>query len=181
MNPNQGSMTAGVGGQITVNSDFTQATAGTINIVLGGTASNQFGTIAINGGATLAGTLNVTLANGYNPVNGDTLKVITFLSATGTFGTVNTPSLPGLVMSVKYDPQDVTLSVAPPPPRRLPGARQANTADAGLLPADTSPAASEQAALDQVFATGSIGEADPLLGSEPDLTASLDELFADLA
>jgi hypothetical protein len=56
--------------------------------------------------ATLNGTLNVTLINGYTPTAGDSVKIMTFDSETGMFTTL---SGDGLLFTANYDPTDVTL------------------------------------------------------------------------
>ncbi|CAN5823492.1 hypothetical protein BH10BAC2_BH10BAC2_38130 [soil metagenome] len=62
--------------------------------------------------ATLNGTLNVSLLNGYTPLMGSTFKIFTFNSSTSVFATENLPLLPGgLCWSIHYNPMDVTLEV----------------------------------------------------------------------
>jgi hypothetical protein len=82
---NDGLLTIGVGSTFTVNSDFTQGSAGILEFQLGGTAAGQFGTLAVKGTANLAGTLRATPVKGYVPASGDVLKVMTFNSRTGDF------------------------------------------------------------------------------------------------
>jgi hypothetical protein len=141
---NTGTVSAGVGGAVTINADFSEDPAGTLAVALGGTGSGQFGTIAVKGAATLNGTLNVTLANGFTPASGDRFPVLTFDSSTGTFTTVHTPPLGGgLVFATKYDPTDVTLTVGPPQMSALP----ARAGGADLTAAQLQPIVQEAAAL----------------------------------
>jgi hypothetical protein len=82
-------------------------------------AANLYDTISIaedvsfaSGNAVIAGTLNVSLLNGYIPVAGDVFKIFTFKLATGIFSTTNLPALPnGLMWSIEYNATDITLKV----------------------------------------------------------------------
>ena len=67
-------------------------------IEIGGTAAGQFGRITINGAAhsaslraavALAGTLNLSAINGFDPGIGSTFNVLTYTAHTGQFDTVN--------------------------------------------------------------------------------------------
>ena len=60
-----------------------------INIALAGTiAGRQYDQLAVAGAATLAGgSLNVTLLNGFRPVQNDQFTILTFTSRSGDFGT----------------------------------------------------------------------------------------------
>jgi hypothetical protein len=107
---NSGTMTAGVGSVITVNGSFTQGSGGTINVALGGTASSQIGRINVTGAATLAGTLNVTLANGFMPASGNMFQVLTYASPNGTFGQITGPD--GVVFDPMYTGTALILEVA---------------------------------------------------------------------
>jgi Secretion system C-terminal sorting domain len=65
-----------------------------------------------SGNASLNGALNVSLLNGFIPSLGDTYKIFTFTSSTGSFSSKNLPALPnGLVWSINYNPTDVSLKV----------------------------------------------------------------------
>jgi hypothetical protein len=67
---------------------------------------------AVSGAVTLAGTLNVTLVNGFVPAELDTFTILAFPSATGAFSTINAPILPGnLVWQVLTEPDAVVLEV----------------------------------------------------------------------
>jgi hypothetical protein len=113
--PMKGVITAGATGTITVSGALTIDPTGTVNIDLGGTGAGQFGEINVTGAATLAGTLNVSLVNGYQPVSGDSIKIMTFASETGQFGTVNgTDISTNLVLAPVYDTGDLTLVAGAP-------------------------------------------------------------------
>ena len=80
----------GSAGQITVAGNFAQTSAGILDIDLGGTvAGTQFDQLAVTGSATLNGTVNVSLINGYSPAAGATFQFLTFGSHTGSFATIN--------------------------------------------------------------------------------------------
>jgi hypothetical protein len=73
-------------GILTINGNYTQTAAGTLNIEIGGrTAGSQYDRLAVSGTATLDGTLSVTLVNGFQPSPGDTFAVLTFGAHSGTF------------------------------------------------------------------------------------------------
>ena len=83
---NSGSLTVGPGSILTVAGNFTQTSTGTLNDQIGGTpASGLFGQVDVTGTATLAGTFNLTLVNGFSPSSGQTFDVMSFASATGNF------------------------------------------------------------------------------------------------
>ena len=67
-------------------------------IEIGGTAAGQFGRITINGAAhsaslrapaALAGTLNLSAADAFDPGLGSTFNVLTYTSHTGQFDAIN--------------------------------------------------------------------------------------------
>ena len=65
-------------GMLTINGNYTQAAGGIFNLGLGGLgAGTQFGLLSISGNATLDGTLNVSLINGFFPTSGDVFKFLT--------------------------------------------------------------------------------------------------------
>jgi hypothetical protein len=86
--------TAGV---LTVRGNYTQTSAGTLALKVGGTtAGTQYDQVDVLGSATLDGTLNVALTSGFNPLHGQTFNVLSFASATGNFATVNLPTSDGV-------------------------------------------------------------------------------------
>jgi hypothetical protein len=84
---NSGSLTVASNSTLTVNGAFTQTAAGSLNVQLGGTAAGQFSQISVTGLATLDGTLNVTLVNGFTPAAGNTFQIMPFGSRSGDFAT----------------------------------------------------------------------------------------------
>jgi RHS repeat-associated protein len=83
---NSGSLTVGAGSTLTVTGNASQTATGKLNIQMGGTpASGQFGQVVAKGTATVAGTFNVALVNGFGPAAGQNFQVLSFASASGTF------------------------------------------------------------------------------------------------
>jgi hypothetical protein len=77
-------------------STYTQNAGGSLNIAIGGlTAGKQYGQLAVANGASLNGTLNVTLINNFIPAIGDTFTILTTSTRTGKFATVNGLSING--------------------------------------------------------------------------------------
>jgi hypothetical protein len=97
----------GAAGLLTLNGNYTQTANGVLNIEIGGTnPGTGFDQLVISGTATLGGTLNVSLINGFVPTSGTAFQILTFGSASGTFATTNIdPSLGAPI----YDPMDVTV------------------------------------------------------------------------
>ncbi len=83
---NAGRIEVGAGQQVAAQSGFTQGGAGTLAIDIGGLAS--FGKVTVTGAATLSGTLDVNLTNGFDPAIGATFQVLTFTSRVGDFSSV---------------------------------------------------------------------------------------------
>jgi len=74
-------------GTLTIQGNYTQTAAGALDIAIDGTS--QYGQLAITGAATLAGTLNVSLENGFMPSNGNSFQVLVFKQLSGTFTVIN--------------------------------------------------------------------------------------------
>jgi len=103
--PNAGVIAAGDGSVITINGNFSNSSTGTLIVDIGGTSTSQYGVIDVTGSASLAGTLDVSLQNGFSPAAGEDFNVMTFASETGTFS-----SIIGWPDNILYDPESVTLS-----------------------------------------------------------------------
>jgi hypothetical protein len=81
-----------IGGTMSVQGDYTQTAGAALDIDIAGPA--VYGTLTVSGTATLAGTLNVALVNGFTPAPGESFTILTFGARSGDFGTEN-----GLVFS----------------------------------------------------------------------------------
>jgi len=99
-------------GILTDTGAYTQNSAGSLDILIGGTTAGKTFDVLNSTTAALGGTLNITEASGYVPAVGATFKILNFSSETGTFATVN-----GLTINssegytITYQPTDVLLTV----------------------------------------------------------------------
>ena len=102
-------------GALTISGNYAQSAGGSLFLEIGGlTAGTEFDRLLIGGSATLAGTLNLSLVNGFVPNLGATFPVLTFASRTGTFTTVTGTSIAaGKQVTAGYNAADVTLTVTP--------------------------------------------------------------------
>ena len=97
-------------GILSITGNYTQDSTGTLNIEIGGlTAGSQFDRLAVSGSATLAGTLNVSLINPFNPSQGNSFQIVNYASNSGTFDSTNLPS--GFVWDITYGANAVTITV----------------------------------------------------------------------
>src|SRR5262249_15004985 len=97
-------------GKLTITSNYVQTATGVLNIELAGAnPAATFDVLSVVGTTILAGTLNVTLANGFNPSADDTFVFLTANSRTGVFNGL-VPSNVGL--SVNYNPTSAWLQFA---------------------------------------------------------------------
>jgi hypothetical protein len=74
-------------GTLTFSGLYTQSATGALDINLA--SSVQYGVVMVSGTASLAGTLNITLQNGFVPVIGQTFVIVNAASVAGAFATVN--------------------------------------------------------------------------------------------
>jgi hypothetical protein len=106
---NPGSATAT--GVLTDNGAYTQSSTGALDIAVGGSSTGKFDVLNSTT-ASLNGTLNLSLSNGFVPTVGSTFKIMDFNSETGTFTTVNGLSINSSEeFSVSYQGTDVLLTV----------------------------------------------------------------------
>jgi hypothetical protein len=78
-------------GSLAITGTYTQTSTGSLNISIGGNiAGSQFGQLNVTKAATLDGTLNLTLINGFVPNIGETFDILNASSVSGTFATINT-------------------------------------------------------------------------------------------
>jgi hypothetical protein len=97
----------GAAGLLTITGNYTQTSSGVLSLGIGGyNAGTDFGQLAVGGTATLDGTLNVSLLNGFVPQSGDAFAILTFASESGTFATLNVDAA---FLPPFYDLMDVTL------------------------------------------------------------------------
>jgi hypothetical protein len=80
-------------GVLTISGNYTEAGASFLEIGIGGaTPGTGFDQLSVSGTATLAGTLAVSLINGFVPPTNSTYNFLTAGSRNGTFSTTNYPS-----------------------------------------------------------------------------------------
>lgn len=113
---NSGAIIIRPSAMLAVSGNYAQTSTGTLEAQLGGApGTGNFGKVAVTGGATLDGALNVTLKNGYAPAQGDSFPVLTFSSVSGDFATKNLPALPNhSVMGSSYAASEFDVFVAQP-------------------------------------------------------------------
>ncbi len=99
-------------GILTIAGNYTQTSAGTLDVEIGGTtAGGDYDQLNVSGTATLDGALNVTRINSFAPVAGDSFDILNFASSSGNFAAVNgvSPFDTGLLTPV-YTSTGLTLS-----------------------------------------------------------------------
>jgi predicted outer membrane repeat protein len=80
--------TLAVRGIVTIEGDYFQTSTGTLDVRIGGLqAGSQYDQLVVTGLATLDGTLQVNLTNGFVPQPGDRFQVLLFAQGQGTFST----------------------------------------------------------------------------------------------
>ena len=91
---NNGTLIAGPESTITINGNYTQSASGKfISEIADQPASGDFGVLAVTGAASLDGTVQVDLVNGFGPTAGGNFEIMTFASQTGAF-TFSSPTTP---------------------------------------------------------------------------------------
>ena len=129
-------------GQLNHTGAYTQASGGAFAAEIGGlTVGSQYDRLATSGAATLAGTLDIVLINGFDPNVGDTFTIMTFGSRTGDFNNVNGLVIGGgKVFQKTVSATDVTLVVAiapTPTPTATPTVTETPTATETATPTST--------------------------------------------
>jgi len=111
---NEGAVSPGAPtGTLAVSGSYTQTAAAALNIDVGGPdGDNGFGRLTITGAATLAGTLNISLAPDFKPSLGSTFEVMTFTGRIGSFAAINgTAQASGVAFSPNFTALNLTLEV----------------------------------------------------------------------
>jgi Ca2+-binding RTX toxin-like protein len=82
-------------GILNIPGNYVQGAAGVLNIEVGGTnaATPDFDQLIVGGTATLAGTLSVSLINGFLPDASESFRFLTFASSSGSFSSYVLPQL----------------------------------------------------------------------------------------
>ena len=100
-------------GTLSVTGNYTQTSAGALDIEIGGTGTGQFDFLNITGAANLAGILNALQFAGFQAAAGEVFDILHAGSRIGTF-LLNSTALnlaPGLTASLSYSSTDVFLNI----------------------------------------------------------------------
>jgi len=88
-------------GMLSITGDYTQTAGGSLDVEIGGfTPGTEHDLLAVTGDAALAGTVSITLINGFVPVVGDSFVVLTATNVTGGFDAPFVPVGGGIVAGV---------------------------------------------------------------------------------
>ena len=87
----------------------------TLDIGLDGASATLNGQINVDSAANFAGTLDVTLENGFAPAIGESFQLFTFSSDTGTFASLDLPSADTWNTSKLYTQGIITVTAVPEP------------------------------------------------------------------
>ncbi len=127
-------------GALTVTGNYIQEAMGTLEVELGGlTPGTEYDVLSVGGTATLAGTLDVSLIDGFIPGDGDMFDIISYGARVGAFATVNLPCgpsgacAPPVGLALDYEPAGVTLAAAAPMPADLDGDGDVDESDLSLF------------------------------------------------
>ncbi|MBA3481365.1 MAG: hypothetical protein H0T51_06075, partial [Pirellulales bacterium] len=100
------SLTVGAGGSSTILGDLTLTGTGAVDMEIGSDYSQLF----VSGAAALAGHINFTLADDYNPQDGDSFEIIDAGTLSGVFATSTMTPNPALPWSLAYVGSSVFLN-----------------------------------------------------------------------
>jgi hypothetical protein len=104
-------------GRITITGNYIQGANGILSMEIGGTSPGTgYDQLAVSGGATLGGTLNISTINGFTPTKGDVYTLISASSFSGQFGQVNISGFGG---QVDYSSNGVTITITTVPSQLL--------------------------------------------------------------
>jgi len=104
-------------GKLTISGSYTQGATGILNIAIGGTqVGTQYSQLAVSNGASLNGTLNISLINHFLPTLGSVFTILTANPVTGQFSTVHGLGInSGEHFEIAHSSSGVTLTVASGP------------------------------------------------------------------
>jgi hypothetical protein len=102
-------------GTLGIDAGYTTSPSNQLKISIGGlNAGTQFGNEDFTGAATFAGTLGISLTNGFTPTNGNAFVIATYSSRTGQFTSTQFPPLPKeLKWQLTYNVNSLLLQVVP--------------------------------------------------------------------
>ncbi len=97
-------------GKASISGTYAQGSAASLSLKVGGSnAGTQYDQLAVGGAATLAGTLNLSLIDGFVPANGESFAALTSASRSGAFGSVVQTRVDGGVLTPSYMSTGVNL------------------------------------------------------------------------
>ncbi|MCG3126315.1 MAG: hypothetical protein CHACPFDD_01147 [Phycisphaerae bacterium] len=116
-------------GTLTITGSYIQSVTAALSIELGGhTPGAEHDVLVVNGPATLGGTLELRLMDGFVPQDGDSFQILTASAVTGSFPAVQLVGFPPrLAVNVAYTSNSVVVTVE----RDEPGPRSSS---AGVAP-----------------------------------------------
>jgi len=102
-------------GTLSVTGSYTQTIDGQLQVELA--SASSFDRLLVTGGATLGGTLEISLLDGFSPPLGQAFVILTCGARVGTFSNVTGMAAgPGRIFRPQYNPANVTLVVGLPAP-----------------------------------------------------------------
>lgn len=98
-------------GILTITGNYNQASTGALYIEMEGTtAGTQYDRLAVTGTATLGGTLESRLLNGFTLTASNAFQVLTFGAVSGDFGTKKLEAAAGVYLNPSYGASSLTLT-----------------------------------------------------------------------
>ncbi len=98
-------------GVTTITGNFTQSSAGTLDVDLGGSSPAEHDQLQVSGTATLAGALDVTLIDGFSISPLEEFQILTYGTLSGAFASEQYPS--GVTLFPGYGPTSLFLYSTP--------------------------------------------------------------------
>ena len=86
-------------GVLTIEGNYQQNAGSTYSAEIGGAATGDFDQLSVTGVASLGGTLNVRLVNGFTPSVGQTFRLLKAGSVSGAFASISQPSQAGISLT----------------------------------------------------------------------------------
>lgn len=105
-------------GTVTVTGNYQQDATGALTANIGGTTPGTgFDQVTVDGAATLGGTLDAAVVNGFAPTTADSFVLVQAAGGvSGRFATTNFQPAPGTDFVLQYTPTEAVLDVTTSPP-----------------------------------------------------------------
>ena len=106
---------SGTSGVLGVSGNYTQTASGALDLDIGGTtAGSKYDQLVVSGAAMLAGNVDVSLIDGFQPALGETFVPLTFGSSSGNFAFYNGIVVGNrLILDPALNPDNLTLTAQP--------------------------------------------------------------------